>query len=97
MNARFFLRRSYNWLSMRAADHLHVEWVGDEAVVLDESATQLHYLNSSAATLWALIQESGFEGGLERLRATFGDAPFEAGEVEAAIQEMQEKGLLVDD
>lgn len=82
---------------MRAADGLHVEWVDEEAVVLDETNTQLHYLNSSAATLYALIQELGFEGAMKEMRTSFGDGPFDAGEIDALVEEMMAKGLLVDD
>ena len=82
---------------MRAAEGLHVEWVDEEAVVLDEDNTQLHYLNSSAATLYALIQEVGFDEALDELRRKYGDGPFDAGEISTLVEEMVAKGLLVDD
>ena len=76
---------------------LHVEWVDDEAVVLDEESTRLHYLNSAAAAVFALIAEFGFDQAVERVRASFGDKPFENGEFDALVADMVDKGLLVDD
>ncbi len=76
---------------------MHVEWVEDEAVVLDEDNTQLHYLNSSAAQVYALVEELGFEAAMKELRSRHGDAPFDSGEMDVLVEEMKAKGLLVDD
>ena len=82
---------------MRVADGVHVEWVEDEAVILDEDNTQLHYLNSSAAQVYALVEELGFDEAMQELRSRHGAAPFDSGEIGALIEEMTAKGLLVDD
>ena len=81
---------------VRARDDVHVEWVDNEAVVLDPETSELHYLNTPAALVFALIQEHGFEGGLEALHASqgvSGDNP----EVKELLDDMVEKGLLVND
>ena len=79
---------------MEAAEGVHVEWVGGEAVVLDRDTGDLHYLNPPAALAWALIQEHGFEGGVEELRRTYPDAPGE--DLDGLIEDMIERGLLVE-
>jgi hypothetical protein len=79
---------------MEAAEGVHVEWVGEEAVVLDRSTGDLHYLNPPAALAWALIQEHGFEAGLEELRRVHPQAS--GGELEGLIQNMIERGLLIE-
>ena len=82
---------------MKSRPGLHVEWVDNEAVVLDERDTQLHYLNSSAATVFALIAELGFDEAVASLRESYGETPFENGEFAELVSQMVEKGLLVDD
>ncbi len=89
--------RSLNSIvSMRPADGKHVEWIDDEAVVLDPSTEELHYLNAPAALLYALILEHGFDRGLEELRGIYGAE----GEIEEGIADclegLADKGLLVD-
>ena len=81
---------------MRARDDVHVEWVDNEAVVLDPESSELHYLNTPAALVFALIQEHGFEDGLRALHESQGVSA-EDHEVRELLDEMVEKGLLVDD
>lgn len=81
---------------MRARDDVHIEWVDNEAVVLDPQTSELHYLNSPAALVFALIQEHGFEGGLQALEGSQGVSG-EDPEVKELLAEMVEKGLLVND
>jgi hypothetical protein len=81
---------------MRAAPGVHVEWVDDEAVALDSSSGQLHYLNSSAALVYALILEHGHEDAMRRLGDMFEpNARFEQ-EVDALIEELNDKGLIIE-
>ena len=75
---------------------MHVEWVDNEAVVLDPESSELHYLNTPAALVFALIQEHGFEGGLRALHDSQGVSA-EDQEIQELLGEMVEKGLLVDD
>ena len=75
---------------------MHVEWVDNEAVVLDPETSELHYLNAPAALVFALIQEHGFEGGLRALHGAQG-VTAEDREVKELLDDMIEKGLLVDD
>ena len=81
---------------MRAAEGMHVEWVDQEAVVLDPQTSRLHYLNPPAALAYALILEHGYDGALEQLegRARDGENPEE---LRRLIDDMVEKGLLVDE
>ena len=81
---------------MRLAPGLHVEWVGDEAVVLNEETKELHYLNPTAAIAYALIAENGYPNALEELRTRFDGASIDE-EIEQLVADMVEKGLLVDD
>jgi len=89
--------RSLNSIvSMRPADGKHVEWIDDEAVVLDPSTEELHYLNAPAALLYALILEHGFDRGLEELRGIYGaESEVEEGIAEC-LEGLADKGLLVD-
>ena len=75
---------------------MHVEWIDDEAVVLDPKTGDLHYLNPTAAFVYALIEEVGYETMLERVRSTYGEKPFANDELPRLIEDMVEKGLLVD-
>lgn len=79
---------------MEAAPGVHVEWVAGEAVVLDRASGDLHYLNPPAALAWALIQEHGYDRGIAELRRRYPEAPGD--ELHGLIQEMLERGLLVD-
>jgi hypothetical protein len=81
---------------LRAADGMHVEWVEGEAVVLDPQSGELHYLNESAALVFALIQESGFSSALAELKERFADTPNFEAELDSVIADMVAKGLLVD-
>jgi hypothetical protein len=78
------------------APGLHVEWVGDEAVVLDTDTKELHYLNTPAAIAFALIEEKGYPEALAQLRARFTGETIDE-DVEKLVAEMVERGLLVDD
>ena len=81
---------------MRTAPGLHVEWVDDEAVILDPQTNQLHYLNPAAALVYALIEELGFDGAIAEVKDRFsGRDEFEA-QLDEVIEGMKEKGLLVD-
>ena len=76
---------------------MHVEWVQDEAVVLDPASGELHYLNAPAALVYASIQEFGFEEGLRQIEQSHGDAPGFAEELSKLLDDMRDKGLLVDE
>ncbi len=81
---------------MRAAPDMHVEWVDDEAVVLNPETGQIHYLNAPAALMYALILEHGYEGALSELQGSFGTE--RVGEdVTALTEDMVTRGLLLDE
>jgi hypothetical protein len=81
---------------MQPAQGLHVEWVDDEAVVLDPDSHELHYLNTSAALVYALILEHGYETAMRRLKADYRNASGFDKEVELLVEDLVGKGLLVD-
>ncbi|MFN2489078.1 MAG: PqqD family peptide modification chaperone [Actinomycetota bacterium] len=82
---------------MRAAPEMQVEWVEDEAVVLDPNSRQLHYLNSAAALVYALIQEFGFEEAMHQLEHRYEpDSELREG-LPQLLDDMAERGLLIDD
>lgn len=89
--------RSLNSIvSMRPADGKHVEWIDDEAVVLDPSTEELHYLNGPAALVYGLILEHGFDRGLEEVRIIYGtESEIQKGIAEC-LEGLADKGLLVD-
>ena len=81
--------------SIRPAAGMHVEWVDEEAVVLEPETGKIHYLNPPAARLYALILEHGYEKAMRELSISFGTQP-PPDELEATIRYMVERGLLVD-
>lgn len=82
---------------MRVVEGMHVEWVDDEAVALDPSTGQLHYLNPPAALFLALVLEHGYQGALTEFRNTYENEPDFDEETTQMIEHMKEGGLLVDD
>ena len=50
---------------MQMPPGIHVEWVDDEAVVLNEKTSELHYLNPESALVYALLLEFGMPRALE--------------------------------
>jgi len=82
---------------MRVVEGMHVEWVDDEAVALDPSTGQLHYLNPPAAVFLALMLEHGYQRALTEFRSTYEDEADFDEELTQMIEQMKEGGLLVDD
>ncbi len=81
---------------MKPAPDMHVEWVDDEAVVLNPETGQIHYLNAPAALMYALILEHGYEGALAELQGTFGPERV-GGDIPALTEDMVTRGLLIDE
>lgn len=82
---------------MRPAPGLHIEWVEEEAVVLDPETGHLHYLNPSAAYVYALICEYGFEDASSKIESRFEEGTPMRRELPALLEDMRSKGLLVPD
>lgn len=80
---------------LRVSDSVHVEWIDDEAVALDSTTSDVHYLNPTAAIVLALIQEHGYAAGLAEVRHLYGDEPQVREELPRLLEEMAEKGILV--
>lgn len=83
--------------SMKVRQGVHVEWVDDEAVILDPENERLHYLNPTAALLYALMAEVGFTAALEEMRQRFSTVTDLDQELERLVEEMVEEGLLEDE
>lgn len=81
---------------MKVAPHLHVEWVEDEAVVLDTRESRLHYLNSSAALVYALIEEHGYDNALLFLEEMAARQPDIKRDLPGLIEDMVDRGILLD-
>ena len=81
---------------MKVAPSVEIEWVDDEAVVLDTSSGELHYLNTSAALVLALIQEHGFDEAMLELKAKHAAGEDGGAQLETLIDQMVEKKLLVE-
>lgn len=82
---------------MRATPGLHVEWVDGEAVVLDPLSGQLHYLNPAAALVYALVQEHGYDEAIANLEADYATGTALRDGLPELLEDMKERGLLVDD
>lgn len=82
---------------MRAVEGFHVEWVKDEAVLLDPESGQMHYLNPPAAYVYALIQEYGFDVAMKRLEDGFDANAGIRRELGPLLDDMVAKGLLVNE
>lgn len=82
---------------MKAAQGVHVEWVQDEAVVLQPGSGDLHYLNQQAALVLALIQELGYEAAIGELHSRFPDAETLESDIDELTSDLLEKGILVED
>ena len=85
-----------NNFEMRIVPGLHVEWVGDEAVVLNPDSKELHYLNGSAAIFFALLEEEGYPEALTHLQQRFKGQDIDE-EIKGLVTDMVERGLLTDD
>lgn len=81
---------------MKIADTMYVEWVEGEAVVLNRESGELHYLNGTAALVFALIQEHGYDGAMKEVRERFGSTEKVEGDLKELVSDMKEKGILVD-
>lgn len=81
---------------MRPDPAYHVEWVEDEAVILDTRTQELHYLNAPAAYVYALILEHGFERAMADLRNRFDENTEFGRELPRLVDDMHERGLLID-
>ena len=82
---------------MKGAPDLHVEWVGEEAVVLNEKTSELHYLNPQSALVYALVLEHGMPGALvEVLKRIDGPEHEIRRDVDILIASFFAKGLLMD-
>lgn len=81
----------------RAHPGTYVEWVGEEAVALDLESNSVHYLNASAALVYALIQECGYEEAIAEIHRRYGGHAGMTDELEALVDLLKEAGLLVDD
>lgn len=81
---------------MKIADTMYVEWVEGEAVVLNRDSGELHYLNGTAALVFALMQEHGVEKALTEVRERFGSTEQVEGDLAELLSDMKEKGILVD-
>ena len=82
---------------MHVAPEVHIEWVDDEAVVLNSETGELHYLNVAAALALALIAEHGLEGAAAEVKTKYSDDAQRAeAEFSELVQEMVDKGLLVE-
>lgn len=74
---------------------VHVEWVDGEAVVLNESTSELHYLNPQSALIYALLLEYGMPAAVaEAVSRTGGPRDEVEKEVEQQAAAFIEKGIL---
>ena len=80
---------------MQPSPDVYVEWVEDEAVVLNRASGEIHYLNTPAAYFFALALEEGVDHALAAVRAA--DPPPPDEEIELLLADMKELGLLIDD
>lgn len=82
---------------MKAVEGVHVEWVDQEAVILDPHTERLHYLNPTSALFFALIQDSSFDEALAEMRRRFSSVENLEEELSDLVEKMLEEGLLKDE
>ncbi len=82
-------------MSPRIANDLFVQWVDDEAVVLNSGSGTLHYLNRSAALVYALIEEFGYERGIVELKSRVEDVDQLENDLPDLLAQMIEDGILL--
>jgi hypothetical protein len=81
---------------MQLADGVHIQWIGDEAVALNEETGLLHYLNSTAAVILATVLEHGESEATILLSKAYGDERAMARDMSAVLDVLRDKGLLVE-
>lgn len=76
---------------------IHVQWVEQEAVVLNEETGEVHYLNPQSALIYALVLEYGMPAAVTHARVHI-DAPDAqvTEDVQRVIRTLIEKGLLAE-
>jgi GDP-D-mannose dehydratase len=79
---------------MRPAAQMHVEWIDDEAVVLDTDTGHLHYLNPIAALAYALILEHGVDQGVKEFRKAKQIGWRKRKDIKKMVRDMVSSGLL---
>jgi hypothetical protein len=76
---------------------IHVQWVNDEAVVLNEDTSELHYLNPQSALMYALVLEYGMpEAVTKACERMEGPADQITDEMNKVVGSFIEKGLLAE-
>jgi hypothetical protein len=74
---------------------IHIQWVEDEAVVLNEESGELHYLNTQSALIYALLLEFGMPDALNEAVERIDGPPDEIREeIHRLIATFTEKGIL---
>lgn len=83
---------------MKIPEDVHVQWVEDEAVVLNARTGELHYLNPPSALIYALVLEFGMPKALEQAIArTEGREDEVEQEFQRLVRTFEEKGILAED
>jgi PqqD family protein of HPr-rel-A system len=81
----------------RIRSELPHQRLGEELMVFDHEADRVHVLNGTSAVVWeCLSRGEDLEGVAEGLRAAFrvGDGQDVSLVVEAAVEQLRERGLL---
>lgn len=89
-------RRQDNQL-MKLAPGVHIEWVDQEAVILDQDKSLLHHLNPTAALVVAYIDEYGYTDGRRMIEERFAIENQGSEELEELLLKLIAQGLLVND
>ena len=80
---------------MNIPDRVHVQWVEEEAVVLNEETSEVHYLNPQSALIYALVLEFGMPQAIDHLCERLNGPPDEIRlETAKVVASFKEKGLL---
>ena len=76
---------------------IHVQWVDQEAVVLNEDTSEVHYLNPPAALIYALVLEYGMPGALRHAYQRMDGSEKEVAiAVQDLVRSLLDKGLLAE-
>jgi hypothetical protein len=84
-------------MTIAVAPGRYVEWIADEAIVLEPDTGRLHYLNAPAALMYGLIAEFGYAAAVVEFKHRTKSASGADEALAELVAAMLEKRLAVDD
>lgn len=82
---------------MRATPGMKVEWVDEEAVVMDPRSGKIHYLNPPAALFYALVLDRGYRAAVKEMRRRYEMGKKDRRTLRRLVDDLRVVGLLSDE